>query len=95
MYGQKRVVGEEKARGESKREEQAFSRVLTSNTVLVSRAVRLSLIGLATSCGVLGLKILKKENDMAIGSSMNFHSASLYLYTVLFSLYLELCFSGS
>lgn len=43
-----------------------FSRALTSTTVLVSRAMRLSLMDLATSCGVLGLETLKNENDMMI-----------------------------
>nr|AFK45230.1 unknown [Medicago truncatula] len=44
----------------------AFSRALTSTTVLVSSAMRLSLIDLTTSCGVLGLETLKNENDMMI-----------------------------
>lgn len=47
-----------------KGEIETFSRALTSTTVLVSRATRLSLMALATSCGVLGLDGLKNENDM-------------------------------
>lgn len=53
-----------------------FSRALTSTTVLVSRAMRLSLMDLATSCGVLGLETLKNENDMMIMIA----SLSLSLY---------------
>jgi len=49
-----------------KKRKLTFSRALTSTTVLVSRAMRLSLMDLATSCGVLGLKALKNENDMMI-----------------------------
>lgn len=40
-----------------------FSRALTSTTVAVSRAKRLSLVVLTTSCGVLG-RGLKNENDI-------------------------------
>lgn len=43
-----------------------FSRALTSTTVLVSSAMRLSLMDLTTSCGVLGLETLKNENDMMV-----------------------------
>jgi len=52
--------------GEEEIKNLTFSRALTSLTVLVSRAMRLSLMDLATSCGVLGLKALKNENDMMI-----------------------------
>lgn len=52
--------------GEEEIKNLTFSRALTSLTVLVSRATRLSLMDLATSCGVLGLKALKNENDMMI-----------------------------
>lgn len=47
-----------------KEREETFSRALTSTTVLLSRAMRLSLMALATSCGDLGLDGLKNENDM-------------------------------
>lgn len=47
------------------RKRETFSRALTSTTVLVSSATRLSLMALATSVGVLGLDGLKNENDMA------------------------------
>lgn len=51
------------------KKKKTFSRALTSTTVLVSSAMRLSLVALATSCGVLGLDGLKKEKDMMIGQT--------------------------
>lgn len=74
-------VVSEKNQEQKKKQERSitFSRALTSTTVLISRAIRLSFIDLATSGGVLGLA-LKNENDMVIGSAMN----SLYLYLSLF-----------
>lgn len=44
---------------------ETFSRALTSTTVLVSRAMRLSLIVFTTSCGVFGRDALKNENDIS------------------------------
>lgn len=41
-----------------------FSRALTSTTVLVSSAKRLSLIAFTSSGGVLGFEGLKNENDI-------------------------------
>lgn len=53
---------------------ETFSRALTSTTVLVSRAVRESLMALATSTGVLGLDGLKNENDIGRVESIRFDS---------------------
>lgn len=44
--------------------ENTLSRDLTSTTVLVSRAFKLSLIAFTNSCGVLGLDALLKKNDI-------------------------------
>lgn len=57
---------------QSKLFKQTFSRALTSTTVLVSSAVRESLMALATSTGVLGLDGLKNENDIGRVESIRF-----------------------